>query len=29
VVRSAAAAGLPIEMPAADNPVWTGLLLVD
>lgn len=29
VVRTAAAAGLPIEMPAAENPVWTGLLLVD
>ena len=29
VVRTAAAAGVPIEIPAADDPVWTGLLLVD
>ena len=28
VVATAAAAGLPIEMPAAEKPVWTGLLLV-
>jgi len=29
VVRTAQAAGLPIEMPAGEHPVWTGLLLVD
>jgi predicted metal-binding protein len=28
VLATAAAAGLPIEMPATDDPVWTGLLLV-
>jgi predicted metal-binding protein len=29
VLATAAAAGLPVQMPAADNPVWTGLLLLD
>jgi predicted metal-binding protein len=29
VVATAAAAGLAIEMPAADKPCWTGLLLID
>jgi predicted metal-binding protein len=28
VLATAAAAGLPVQMPAADDPVWTGLLLV-
>ena len=27
VLATAAAAGLPVQMPAADDPVWTGLLL--
>ncbi len=29
VVATAEAAGLAIEMPAADKPCWTGLLLID
>ena len=29
VVATAEAAGLAIEMPAADRPCWTGLLLID
>jgi predicted metal-binding protein len=29
VVATAEAAGLTIEMPAADKPCWTGLLLID
>jgi predicted metal-binding protein len=29
VVATADAAGLAIEMPAADRPCWTGLLLID
>jgi predicted metal-binding protein len=29
VLATAAAAGLPIQMPAGDDPVWTGLLLLD
>ena len=29
VLATAAAAGLPIQMPATDDPVWTGLLLLD
>ncbi len=29
VLATAAAAGLPVQMPAADDPVWTGLLLLD
>jgi predicted metal-binding protein len=29
VLATAAAAGLPIQMPADDDPVWTGLLLLD
>lgn len=29
VLTTAAAAGLPIQMPATDDPVWTGLLLLD
>jgi predicted metal-binding protein len=29
VLATAAVAGLPIQMPATDDPVWTGLLLVD
>jgi predicted metal-binding protein len=29
VVRTAECAGLPIEFPAGEHPVWTGLLLVD
>ena len=29
VVATAAAAGLAITFPAADDPVWTGLLLLD
>lgn len=29
VVRTTASAGLSIELPAAEEPVWTGLLLVD
>jgi predicted metal-binding protein len=29
VVATADAAGLAIEMPAADSPCWTGLLLID
>ncbi len=29
VLATAAAAGLPVQMPAGDDPVWTGLLLLD
>jgi predicted metal-binding protein len=29
VLTTAAAAGLSIQMPATDDPVWTGLLLLD
>ena len=29
VLATAAAAGLPIRLPATDDPVWTGLLLLD
>jgi predicted metal-binding protein len=29
VLATAAAAGLPLQMPATDDPVWTGLLLLD
>jgi predicted metal-binding protein len=29
VLATAAAAGLPVQMPATDDPVWTGLLLLD
>jgi predicted metal-binding protein len=29
VLATAAAAGLPVQMPATDRPVWTGLLLLD
>jgi len=29
VVATAAAAGLAIELPAAEHPRWTGLLLID
>jgi predicted metal-binding protein len=29
VLATAEAAGLPIEMPAAEHPCWTGLLLID
>ncbi len=29
VLATAAAAGLPVQMPATDTPVWTGLLLLD
>jgi len=29
VVATAAAAGLAVTLPAADDPVWTGLLLLD
>ncbi|MFA4964627.1 MAG: DUF2284 domain-containing protein [Thermoleophilia bacterium] len=29
VIATADAAGIPVEMPAADHPAWTGLLLID
>jgi len=29
VVATAEAAGLSVELPAADHPAWTGLLLID
>ena len=29
VVATAAAAGLHVELPAAEHPAWTGLLLID